>query len=132
MLTFPWFRLRVFAYMAFITTLALLPAACPVIPAVGQGHIHPTETITGATARFYETWNRPDQPAVSCCNLQDCYATPSRHRGNHVQAIHRESGEWINVPPEKIELNRDSPDGLSHLCARPDKHVYCFKEGGGT
>lgn len=113
--------------------LLLVLAACPVFPKVqAQDHQHPTETITGATAKFYGTWMRPDQPMISCCNKADCYATPSRQRGGRVQALHRESGEWINVPPEKIELNRDSPDGLSHLCARPDKHVYCFKEGGGT
>lgn len=100
--------------------------------AIAQEHHHPTETITGATAKFYETWKRPDMPEVSCCNLQDCYATPSRHHDGKVQALHRESGEWLDIPADKIEVNRDSPDGLSHLCASKWKHVYCFKEGGGT
>jgi hypothetical protein len=47
--------------------LALLPSV-----AWGQDHVHPTETITGMTAAFYETWMRPDQPTISCCNRSDC------------------------------------------------------------
>ena len=102
------------------------------MPAHSQEHRHPNETITGATGKFYETWRRPDMPSVSCCNLSDCYATPSRMRSGRVQAVHRESGDWIDIPPEKIELNRDSPDGLSHLCAASYKFVFCFVMGGGT
>jgi hypothetical protein len=94
-------------------------------------HHHPTETVTGATARFYESWKRPDMPTHSCCNLQDCYATPARSRGGKLQALHRESGDWIDVPPEKVETDRDSPDGRNHLCASPGKLVFCFVMGGG-
>jgi len=110
---------------ALIALLALTTAAL-------AQHQHPTEIITGATAKFYDTWFRPDAPGISCCNKQDCYATPSRHRNGRLQAIHRESGDWIDVPPEKVEVNRDSPDGLSHLCASAAKFVFCFKEGSGT
>lgn len=97
-----------------------------------QEHHHPTETITGATAKFYESWMRPDVPTSSCCSEKDCYATPSRVRNGKVQALHRESGDWIDIPPEKIEQNRDSPDGLNHLCASTGKFVFCFVQGGGT
>lgn len=95
-------------------------------------HHHGTEVIEGATGHFYETWMRPDMPAVSCCNRMDCYATPARMRGGKLQAMHRESGEWIDVPPEKVEQNRDSPDGRNHLCASSWKYVFCFVMGGGT
>jgi hypothetical protein len=119
-----------------VALAALLVLASCVIPmawrAHGEEHRHPTGTITGTTAQFYESWMRPDTPELSCCNKADCYATPSRHRGGRIQALHRESGEWIDIPDEKVELNRDSPDGLSHLCANPEKFVFCFKEGGGT
>ena len=97
-----------------------------------QEHHHPTETIYGATAEFYRTWRRPDAPGISCCSDKDCYVTRTRYRGGKIQAIHRESGDWIDVPPEKVEQNRDSPDGLSHICASAMKFVFCFKEGGGT
>lgn len=118
-----------FVFEAVVIALAVLAS---IVPAPAQEHRHPTETIAGATGKFYETWKRPDMPDVSCCNLMDCYATPSRHHGGKVQALHRESGDWIDIPPNKIELNRDSPDGLSHLCATAWKFVFCFKEGGGT
>jgi hypothetical protein len=95
-------------------------------------HHHPTETIYGPRAEFYRTWHMPDAPGVSCCSDRDCYVTRTRYRGGKIQAIHRESADWIDIPPEKIELNRDSPDGLSHMCASPLKYVFCFKEGGGT
>lgn len=119
--------------LALIAIEAVVIALCALIGHAGaQEHRHPGETITGATAQFYETWKRPDMPDVSCCDKKDCYATPSRHRGGRIQALHRESGEWIDIPPDRVELNRDSPDGLSHLCASASQFVYCFKEGGGT
>lgn len=96
-----------------------------------QEHQHPTETITGATALFYETWRRPDIPTSSCCDQKDCYATKARQHSGKLQAMHRETGEWIDVPPEKVEQNRDSPDGLNHLCASSVKFVYCFISGAG-
>lgn len=114
-----------------VLLLALL-LLYPLANANAQQHHHPTETIHGATAEYYRTWDRPDAPGTSCCSDRDCYSTRSRYRNGGLQAIHRESGDWIDIPPEKIELNRDSPDGLSHICASPMKFVFCFKEGGGT
>lgn len=119
------------SYKAVLAFLAILFWLGMCLGVIAQEHHHPTGPISGATGKFYETWKRPDMPEISCCNLLDCYATPSRHRGGRVQALHRESGDWIDIPPEKIELNRDSPDGLSHLCANAAKFVFCFKEGGG-
>jgi hypothetical protein len=43
---------------------------------------------------------------------------------------------WIPIPPHKVEQKRDSPDGRSHLCARPESngqfYVFCFIRGSGT
>lgn len=85
-----------------------------------------------AAGRFYKTWMMPDLPTVSCCNENDCYATEARKVGNRWEAKRREDGKWLSVPDEKIERNRDNPDGQNHLCAPPpmmgDK-VYCFSLG---
>lgn len=116
---------------ALVVVASIALAAAPVV-ADERVHQHPTETITGPTGKFYETWMRPDVPTSSCCNEKDCYATPARTRDGKLQALHRESGEWIDVPPEKVEMNRDSPDGRNHLCASSAKFVFCFVMGGGT
>lgn len=101
-------------------------------------HQHPTETLTGDVAKFYSTWNRPDNPNLSCCNRADCYATQMRTSGGRIQAKRREDGKWLNIPATKIETGRDSPDGRNHLCAPPPEreHVYrdgviCFIAGAG-
>lgn len=116
---------------ALALILALMTGFQPAIAQDHQHH-HGAEIIGGMTGKFYETWQRPDMPNVSCCSQKDCYATPARMVDGKVQALHRESGEWIDIPPEKIEQNRDSPDGRSHLCAASYKFVFCFVMGGGT
>jgi hypothetical protein len=45
--------------------------------------------------------------------------------------------EYILIPLQKIERNRDNPDGRNHLCAPPPAlspadTVYCFASGGAT
>jgi hypothetical protein len=115
-----------------MTALTVLLMAITGSSAAAQVHQHPTETITGATAHFYETWQRPDMPDMSCCDKKDCYATPARMEGGKVLALHRESGDWIEVPEAKIELNRTSPDSRNHLCASEYKFIYCFIWGAGT
>lgn len=116
--------------LVVVASLAIAVSAMHKVKA--EVHHHPTEDITGDTAKFYDSWKRPDSPTISCCSLQDCYATPARTRDGKLQALHRESGEWIDVPPEKVEMNRDSPDGRNHLCASSAKFVFCFVMGGGT
>ena len=84
--------------------------------------------------RFYSTWMMPDAPQTSCCNNQDCSPAGSRFVNNRWEAQH--NGVWIPVPQSKIEQNRDSPDGRSHLCGRPgpigEFYVFCFMRGSGT
>jgi len=90
--------------------------------------------------RFYSTWMMPDDPHRSCCNRRDCYPTEARYQDGVWYAKRREDGKWLRVPAEKVEQNRDSPDGRSHICAPPPSEsssyapdtVFCFKEGGGA
>lgn len=104
------------------------------VRAFAQEHQHPPEDA-GIHTKFYNTWMMPDQPTVSCCHDRDCYPTEARKIGNRWEARRREDGQWLVVPPEKIEQNRDNPDGRNHLCAPPPAYgakVYCFIVGGGT
>lgn len=86
--------------------------------------------------KFYSTWMRPDNPHLSCCSQHDCYPTEARKEDGIWFAKRREDGKWLRIPPEKVEQNRDNPDGRSHLCApRPERaysaDVFCFTAGSG-
>ena len=88
--------------------------------------------------KFYSTWRMPDHPAIGCCNNADCYATEIKYVDGNIYAKRREDGKYIFVPPEKVEKNRDNPDGRNHLCAplpgrlSPSDTVFCFALGGAT
>lgn len=115
----------------FLATLAFA-GALGAAPALGQDHQHPTETFDGATARFYETWMRPDQPMVSCCNKMDCAPVSEVKQVNGQWKARRVSdGVWLDIPPEKVEERRDSPDGRSHLCSIGST-ILCFIVGSGS
>lgn len=90
--------------------------------------------------RFYNSWNMPDNRTVSCCHDMDCQPA---------QAYQDKQGNWwarqegdadkpyTLIPPQKIETERDNPDGRNHLCGRRyffsgDFTVFCFIAGGGT
>jgi hypothetical protein len=83
-----------------------------------QEHHHPPQDVQ-LHEKFYSTWYMPDQPTKSCCNKQDCYPTEIKYAGKGLFARPREDGEWIVVPPQKIERNRDNPDGRNHVCMPP-------------
>jgi hypothetical protein len=88
--------------------------------------------------KFYSTWHMPDNPTVSCCNDADCYPTEIKYADGKIYAKRREDGKYILIPPEKVERNRDNPDGRNHLCApppsvsSPSDTVFCFALGGAT
>jgi hypothetical protein len=80
----------------------------------------------------------PDHPYASCCNDADCYPTEIKYVDGNIYAKRREDGKYIPIPPEKVERNRDNPDGRNHLCApppnvlHPSDTVFCFALGGAT
>jgi hypothetical protein len=74
--------------------------------------------------KFYSTWYMPDNPARSCCNNADCYPTEIKYVGGNIYARRREDGQYILIPPQKVERNRDNPDGRNHLCAPPPNRYY--------
>jgi hypothetical protein len=98
---------------------------------------HPPEDMA-LHEKFYSTWHMPDNPALSCCNNADCYPTDIRYLDGKICAKRREDGKYIPIPPQKVERNRDNPDGRNHLCAPPpalsnsSDTVYCFALGGAT
>jgi hypothetical protein len=111
---------------AKLAPLLCLVALCG--PALGQ-HMHGHEVIPDSVGRFYSNWDRPDQPGVSCCNLLDCAPVSEvRHANGRWSARRARDGKWLSIPPEKVEQNRDSPDGRSHLCSMGEA-VFCFVPG---
>lgn len=120
------------AVLALWLMLILIAWALSLVSrARAQEHQHPTETITGATGKFYETWTRPDAPAVSCCDRMDCAVVSEVRRvGDRWHARRKSDGQWLAIPPEKVEYNRDTPDGQSHMCSR-GAAVFCFIAGAG-
>ena len=85
--------------------------------------------------KFYQNWMRPDMPSASCCGRWDCYPTEFKQVNGRWFALRREDGAWMPIPPEKMELNRDSPDGRNHVCMQaPGKSdtIFCAITGGGS
>jgi hypothetical protein len=115
------------ALLGVTAAVAALPFAIARLSA--QEHHHPPQHAQ-IHEQFYSNWKRPDQPHISCCSLVDC--APAEARMVNGQWFARKEGEqhWYPIPPEKIEINRDSPDGRSHLCAMNDR-VFCFIVGAG-
>jgi hypothetical protein len=104
--------------------------------AQAEEHGHPAADVP-IHEKFYSSWMMPDKPDRSCCNLQDCYPTEVRYRDGFWEARRREDGEYVRVPWEKVEQNRDNPDGRNHVCMSPPslgyykEEVYCFSLGNG-
>lgn len=118
---------------AILAALAMLACATT---ATAQERHHPAQDAP-IHEKFYSTWMMPDRPDMSCCNKQDCYPTEARFSEGQWWAQRREDGQWLPVPWEKVERNRDTPDGRSHMCAPPPGRsvgdvVFCFSLGGGT
>lgn len=98
---------------------------------IGNARGDDSHQHSGAVGKFYETWARPDSPNQSCCSRKDCSpVTMLRLLEGKWQAM-RSDGQWLTIPPEKVERNRDSPDHNSHMCA-VGLTVLCFIFGLGT
>lgn len=118
-----------------IRSMVALAIAILVTPALAQ---HPAHDMP-LHEKFYSNWFMPDQPNKSCCNKADCYPTQVLFHDNHWYAQRREDGMWLFIPDNKVERNRDNPDGRSHVCAPPPLNfgfspftVFCFSLGGAT
>jgi hypothetical protein len=106
----------------------------------GQGEVerHHQPQDMALHEKFYSNWHMPDNPALSCCNNADCYPTDIKYVDGNIYAKRREDGKYILIPPQKVEHNRDNPDGRNHLCAPPPSPsnssdtVFCFALGGAT
>jgi hypothetical protein len=133
-----WLRLRINGWIALlIVSLVLLALALAIHPVRAQeqhGHTH-----DGAVGKFYQTWMMPDNRAISCCHKEDCSPAESKFENGHWMARKvGTKGEFSPVPEHKIERERDSPDGRSHLCGKSYSgfasgfQVYCFAPGNGA
>lgn len=112
-----------------LVAVLIWPAA-----ALGQDiHTHHGRTTPNALDRFYSTWMKPDKPTESCCSKTDCDEAEVKQIAGIWWAKRARDNRWVMVPPEKIEQNRDSPDGRNHFCASNyDLAPYCLIIGSGT
>lgn len=123
--------------LSIVAQFALAAAVSAQEADPGVRHRHHPAQDQALHEKFYSTWHMPDNPTLSCCNNADCYPTEIQYSDGRLYARRREDGKFIPVPAQKIERNRDNPDGRNHLCApppaisRPDT-VYCFALGGAT
>lgn len=119
-----------------ISAAVVVALSLAALPARAQEHQHPAADAD-LHEQFYATWMMPDQPAKSCCSKRDCYPTEIKYVGGTIFARRREDGQFIRVPPQKVEQHRDNPDGRNHICAPPPGTghgdvVFCFALGSGT
>jgi len=128
-------------FVAFLIAIAGA-ATCALVLAGGatlaqEEHRHHPPQDMPLHERFYSTWFMPDEPTKSCCNMADCYPTTVQYHDGQWWAMRREDHKYIPVPWRKVEINRDNPDGRSHLCAPPPSAnhapntVFCFALGAG-
>jgi hypothetical protein len=88
--------------------------------------------------KFYSTWMMPDNRAVSCCHNEDCAPAQSKLINSDWYARKSDNEDWVLIPSRKIERDRDTPDGRSHLCGRRygftggEFSVFCFIAGSGS
>jgi hypothetical protein len=108
-----------------------------VTSAAAAQHNHPPQDEP-LHEKFYSRWYMPDDPSKSCRNKADCYPAETKYVAGTIYARRREDGKYIPILPQKVERNRDNPDGRNHLCAppptsfNPSDTVFCFSLGGGT
>jgi hypothetical protein len=129
-------RKIVVSILDLIAAAGIVLAVVTLSAAIAQEHHHPAAD-EALHEKFYSTWYMPDHPLRSCCSKADCYPTQIKYVGTALFAQRREDGQWIAVPPQKIERRRDNPDGRNHVCMPPPTHpqagsVFCFSLGGGT
>lgn len=118
--------------------LVVLFCVAIIATAFAQDHGHPQRDLE-IHQKFYQTWMMPDNRAISCCHDEDCAPAESKFEdGRWLARKSGDDGDFTPVPPQKIEQDRDSPDGRSHICGRRygfannEFTVFCFKLGNGS
>lgn len=122
-----WLALIIVSLICLI--MALLIHVRPARAQEAPGHTH-----EGAVGKFYQSWMQPDNRSMSCCHDKDCAPAQSKMVNGTWYSRHTDDEEWVEIPTRKIERERDSPDGRSHLCkfnAMGGSYVYCFLPAAG-
>lgn len=124
-------------FVLFLLAMSALSFSCAAglsikVARGAEGHTH-----AGAVGRFYQSWMMPDAPHLSCCHDEDCGPAQSRFQNGHWEARWRSEDEWTPIPVGKVEQDRDTPDGRSHMCGRKsgvrgEVIVFCFVRGNAA
>jgi hypothetical protein len=125
-----------FIIITGVVILAL--AVASLVAAFAQEHGHRPQDMALHNS-FYRTWMMPDNRAISCCHEEDCRPAEAYQKdGVWYARQDGDKGDFTPVPPEKVEQDRDSPDGRSHLCGRrygfdgSRFSVFCFLPASGS
>lgn len=126
-----------FLALLILSFFALVIALGTIALAQEKHHGHPAKDMP-IHERFYSNWMMPDNRGVSCCHNEDCApAEAFRKDGKWFARKEGTGGAYSEIPPQKVETERDSPDGRSHLCERRYgtsagvPTVFCFIPGAG-
>lgn len=100
-----------------------------------QEHRHPPQDHA-IHYQFYNSWMMPSNRAISCCHEEDCAPAESKFENGHwlARKVSESDGPFTPIPDERIERDRDTPDGRSHICGRhfgEGLTVFCFIPGAG-
>jgi hypothetical protein len=124
--------------LAVAVMIALLAFMYSVRISVAQDHSGHRPQDMELHRKFYNSWMMPDNRAVSCCHDEDCRpAEAKKINGQWWARQEGDTGNFSPIPPGKVEIDRDTPDGRNHLCGRRygfnagDFTVFCFIAGAG-
>jgi len=78
----------------------------------------------------YSDWRVPNNPAVSCCNGDDCRPTRAYMGDDGLWRAWVGPGpkDYLIVPADRLLPTDLAKDGRSHLCEKAG-WIYCFSPG---
>jgi hypothetical protein len=126
--------------MRYAIIACMLLAAPAVARDLGQW-----ENQSPEVSRWFQSLMQPDVPFRSCCGEADAYWADNFESsdGQYVAIItdtrpddwgrpHREPGERIVIPNNKIKWDRGNPTGHGVIFLSPSGNVYCYVPPGGV
>mgnify|MGYP005815757573 CR=1 FL=1 len=139
------------AGVAILTWVVALAIVIMIAVLIGLRRSHARDMgqweATDPTIReWYRSLMQPDIPTASCCGEADAYFCDD-YRLDHGQALctisddrpdaprgrpHRDVGEVIEIPPNKIGTYPGNPTGHGVVFLSRGGHVFCFVQGGGV